>query len=126
MVLLATLPDYASDLLLDQIVAQIIKGADEYDLLPYFATRLTDVRDVIYRQDVFSDVTDHSLTQAFVDYGEAMHLARTWRKRRNSTTSCSARLGAGRRGGPCGGGRWPVHHVAGRTTALRCTAGPAG
>ncbi len=39
MVLLATLPDYASDLLLDQIVAQITKGADEYDLLPYFATR---------------------------------------------------------------------------------------
>ena len=32
---------------------------------------------MIYRQDVFSEVTDHALTQAFVDYGEAMHLART-------------------------------------------------
>lgn len=76
-VLETTLPDYASDLLLDQVIAQIIKGADQYDLLPYFATRLTDVREVTYRQDVFRDLQDQGLTKAFVDYGEAMHLART-------------------------------------------------
>ncbi|MDN5789763.1 MAG: hypothetical protein L0H25_02680 [Micrococcales bacterium] len=76
-VLETTLPDYASDLLLDQVIAHIIKGADEYDLLPYFATRLSDVRDVTYRQEVFTDLEDQELTKALVDYGEAMHLTRT-------------------------------------------------
>lgn len=49
-------PSCFHDLCLDQIVASITAGRDEYDLTPFFHVPLTDVESVSYRQEVFRDL----------------------------------------------------------------------
>lgn len=49
-------PDFFGDLNLDQIVARVVGGYDEYDLKPFFHTELTSESAVRYRHDVMRDL----------------------------------------------------------------------
>jgi hypothetical protein len=48
-------PECFGDLNLDQAVASIISGRDEYDLAGYFRTSLTSADDIAYRHEVMRD-----------------------------------------------------------------------
>jgi DNA mismatch repair protein MutS len=49
-------PAYFPDLNLDQVVASLTDGRAEYDLGPYFHTRLRSTDQVAYRHEVFRDL----------------------------------------------------------------------
>jgi hypothetical protein len=51
-------PPFFRDLNLDQIVASVTVGREEYDLRPFCRASLGDVASVAYRQAVFRDVED--------------------------------------------------------------------
>ena len=68
-------PDFFSDLRLDQIVAAVTAGREEYDLAPFFHAPLTDVETITYRHEVFRDLEDPVLrgrVQAFAENMRAM------------------------------------------------------
>ena len=74
-------PSCFTDLLLNQIVATITKGRDEYDLLPFFYTRLESVDAIDFRHEVWRDLEDVALTQHLRSFTEEMHQVRqrlTW------------------------------------------------
>jgi DNA mismatch repair protein MutS len=51
-------PEFFHDLNLDQIVAGITDGRDEYNLKPFFYDRLTDLASVTYRLEIMRDLED--------------------------------------------------------------------
>ena len=46
-------PDILGDLNLDQVLAEIVAGREQYGLLPYFYTLLETADEVSYRHAVF-------------------------------------------------------------------------
>jgi DNA mismatch repair protein MutS len=54
-------PECFADLHLDQIVAAVTAGREEYNLAPFFAVPLHDVDAVTFRHEVFQDLEDASL-----------------------------------------------------------------
>ncbi|HWB55178.1 MAG TPA: hypothetical protein VG722_13330 [Tepidisphaeraceae bacterium] len=54
-------PDFFADLNIDQIVAGLIAGREEYDLAPFFYTLLTCVEDISYRYEVLQDFQNADL-----------------------------------------------------------------
>ena len=54
-------PDFFGDLNLDQIVASVTSGREEYDLQPFFHTSLRRVCDVNYRYEILRDLYDPGL-----------------------------------------------------------------
>jgi DNA mismatch repair protein MutS len=54
-------PDFFTDLNLDQIVASITAGRDEYSLKPFFYTPLSHVETVNYRLDILRDLENQAL-----------------------------------------------------------------
>ena len=70
-------PDYFRDLNIDQIVGAVIKGRDEYKLAPFFATPLTDVDAVLYRQEVFQDLENEQLHEIVVTFAGRMERMRS-------------------------------------------------
>ncbi len=65
-------PDYFTDLNLDQMVAQIVRGRERYHLEPHFYTALRDPKAIAYRQDVLRDLGDETLLQAVRAFSEQM------------------------------------------------------
>lgn len=65
-------PDYFTDLNLDQVVASLTAGREEYDLAPFFHARLTSVEAVAYRQAVFGDLEDDALTAGIGEFAGRM------------------------------------------------------
>ena len=61
------------DLNLDQVFAAVASGRGEYDLTPFFAAPLRDVRAVEYRHEVQRDLADDALSKAVADFTLAMH-----------------------------------------------------
>lgn len=49
-------PEFFADLHLDEVVAELTAGREEYDLAPFFFTPLHDVDSVAYRHEVFRDL----------------------------------------------------------------------
>ena len=52
---------FFTDLNLDQVVAAITRGREEYDLVPFFYTPLSSVEAIAYRHAILRDLQDISL-----------------------------------------------------------------
>ncbi|WP_322014223.1 hypothetical protein [Paraburkholderia sp. J12] len=57
-------PDFFGDLNLDQVVADVTRGYDEYNLVPFFRTNLPGEGAVVYRHDVFRDLEPFATSNA--------------------------------------------------------------
>jgi hypothetical protein len=57
-------PSMFRDLNLDQVFAAVASGRGEYDLTPFFAAPLREVRAVEYRHQVQQDLADDALSKA--------------------------------------------------------------
>lgn len=69
-------PGYFTDLNLDQVVAVITAGRGEYDLAPFFYTRLRTVSAIAYRQAVMRDLEDGMLSACVARFALEMRAVR--------------------------------------------------
>lgn len=69
-------PPYFSDLHLDQIVATVLAGREEYELAPLFWQPLRDARRVSYRHEIVEDLQQAGVRDAVVTFAAAMRQAR--------------------------------------------------
>lgn len=69
-------PDFFADLNLDQIVASITAGRDEYDLKPFFYTPLNHVETIRYRHDVLRDLENRTLFGHIGSFAQKMRSMR--------------------------------------------------
>jgi DNA mismatch repair ATPase MutS len=65
-------PEFFTDLNLDQIVAALTAGRDEYELAPFFYAPLRDVEAVHYRHHVLSDLEQEEVRGAVGEFARAM------------------------------------------------------
>jgi DNA mismatch repair ATPase MutS len=65
-------PEFFQDLNLDQVLASLIAGREEYDLAPFFFVPLQDVAAVRYRQEVFHDLARDDLRQSIMAFAQGM------------------------------------------------------
>ncbi|GAB3033859.1 DNA mismatch repair protein MutS [Parafrigoribacterium mesophilum] len=72
----ATQPDFFTDLNLDQIVASIVVGRDEYDLAPFFSVPMKNVEAVDYRHEVLDDLQTGALFAAVESFADQMRAVR--------------------------------------------------
>ena len=69
-------PEFFSDLNLDQIVASMTAGRDEYNLKPFFHVPLSDVETIHYRHDIFRDLEGHALLEHVRSFARQMRTMR--------------------------------------------------
>ncbi|MDA8100530.1 MAG: hypothetical protein M0042_13015 [Nitrospiraceae bacterium] len=69
-------PDFFVDLNLDQIVAAITTGKEEYDLNPFFHLALHDVDAITYRHEIMQDLEDASVSDNIKAFAEGMQAMR--------------------------------------------------
>ena len=69
-------PEYFADLNLDQVVAALTAGRDEYRLAGYFYASLHDVEAVSYRHEVFRDLADGALLAQIGSFARRMRAMR--------------------------------------------------
>ena len=69
-------PAFFVDLNLDQIIAQITAGKDEYNLAPFFYNSLHDLDTVIYRQEIARDLESHGLAINIKSFAQKMRSIR--------------------------------------------------
>jgi DNA mismatch repair protein MutS len=69
-------PDFFVDLNLDQVVAAITTGKEEYDLKPFFHTSLQDVDAIAYRHEVMEALENVPLADSIKAFGTKMHAMR--------------------------------------------------
>jgi DNA mismatch repair protein MutS len=69
-------PEFFADLNLDQVVASITAGRDEYNLKPYFYTPLSDVEAINYRYDILQDLDNQELFHRVKSFAQDMRTMR--------------------------------------------------
>ena len=69
-------PDFFVDLNLDQIVAAITAGKEEYDLKPFFHMPLHDVDAITFRHEIMQDLENIRLFAGIKAFAESMHAMR--------------------------------------------------
>jgi DNA mismatch repair protein MutS len=69
-------PEFFRDLNLDQVVASITESWQDYNLTPFFYTRLSDLDAVSYRQEIMEDFSDGRLMRAVNSFSGAMRAMR--------------------------------------------------
>jgi DNA mismatch repair protein MutS len=72
----AEAPEPLRDLNLDQVVAAVTAGRDEYRLSPFFYAPLRSVAAVKYRQDVFRDLEDRAALEPVRSFAHEMQVMR--------------------------------------------------
>jgi DNA mismatch repair protein MutS len=70
-------PEFFTDLNIDQVVASITAGRDEYNLKPFFYTHLSHVEAVNYRQDVLRDLDNKTLFGHIQSFAQDMRTMRS-------------------------------------------------
>lgn len=71
-------PDCFADLNLDQIVAAIIAGRDEYRLKPFFYVPLRDIGSINYRHEIMRDLETRTLYGYIESFAKGMRTMRDW------------------------------------------------
>ena len=69
-------PGYFTDLNLDQVVAAVTLGRREYDLAPFFYTRLRTAGAIAYRQEIARDLEDDALSACMAVFARRMRAMR--------------------------------------------------
>ncbi len=69
-------PDFFVDLNLDQIVAAVTAGRDEYDLKPFFYTSLHDIDAITYRHEVMQALQNTHLLDIINVFAQSMRAMR--------------------------------------------------
>ncbi|MGH8274873.1 MAG: MutS-related protein [Gammaproteobacteria bacterium] len=69
------------DLNLDQIVASVTAGKEEYDLAPFFRRPLQDANAIVFRQEVMRDLERSRLFDAIACFAEALRIMRGYLSR---------------------------------------------
>lgn len=72
-------PSYFSDLNLDQILATMTAGREEYTLKPFFYAPLHDVAAVLYRQEILCDLERSGVFHAVKSFAEELRQMRKHR-----------------------------------------------
>ena len=69
-------PEFFRDLNLDQVIASITAGHDEYNLKPFFWTLLNHVETVRYRYDILRDLENQELLRYIQSFAQEMRTMR--------------------------------------------------
>ena len=69
-------PEFFTDLNLDQVVASITAGFEEYDLKPIFHTPLTRVETIRYRHEILRDLENQDLFGRIKSFAQKMRAMR--------------------------------------------------
>ena len=69
-------PEHFRDLNIDQIVAAVTAGRDEYTLQPFFHRPLAEVDEILYRQEVMRDLESPGLFERIVAFAGRMQEVR--------------------------------------------------
>jgi DNA mismatch repair protein MutS len=69
-------PDFFVDLNLDQVLASMTAGREQYELRPYFYTPLREVAAVRYRHDVLRDLEKADVFESITRFASAMQRTR--------------------------------------------------
>jgi DNA mismatch repair protein MutS len=69
-------PEFFTDLNLDQVVASITAGREEYDLMPFFYAPLSSVDAINYRHEVMRDLENHTLFGHIQSFAQQMRTMR--------------------------------------------------
>ncbi len=69
-------PDFFADLHLDQVVASLVDGRQDYDLVPFLYTALHDVEAVHYRHHVLGDLERSPVLNAVREFAGALQRMR--------------------------------------------------
>ncbi|MFB3916332.1 MAG: hypothetical protein ACE14M_06365 [Terriglobales bacterium] len=71
-----TQPDFFGDLNLDQIVAAMATGKEEYKLKPFFYMSLDDLDAITFRQEIMKDLEVNSLFENIKAFAQSLHTMR--------------------------------------------------
>lgn len=68
--------DFFKDLNIDQIIAFVLRGKEEYDLAPFFRMPLKKINDIQYRHEIVYDLENEELLQVFKEFCSDMRKVR--------------------------------------------------
>ena len=71
-------PDFFTDLNLDQVIAAVTAGKQEYDLKPFYYTPQRDVATIRYRHEVMRDLEDERVMAYIKDFAHQMVIVRRY------------------------------------------------